>query len=209
MDVFILDINDPRYNTLTEISKLIIMEQTHLYLGKKSIGVSNTCMSCKIRSVSKDLSFPCCHYIGSIAQKSFPLLKYDQLPARCFKKGEECIVQFKNVGIHDLDKPNGIETLNGVSYFPQLHNTNFNSRLNVEGRIRALSKRRNAATDIIGIEDMKELKELFPYHTTTVVKGYLTKIPIEHCFVFAMRKGTRKINETGVIEDQNENEMEI
>lgn len=174
----VIDTSDERYKNLTEISKLVILEQLTLLESDKFNPKSKSCLSCKIRSINNDNSFPCSHYFYHKYGKNV-FIRYEDLSSVCFKK-DPILIPDRNYSRNDFIKPENVSVLNNVAYVKVYKNKNDNARKNVDQRRKRF---RNLVTQTMGFETELSMVNSNPLHNQTIKNGYICEAGINISFV--------------------------
>ena len=82
----IINNNDERYKSLTEFTKKVLKTQYEMMKEGKSNEENQYCMSCEIRKVNSNVSWPCSHLMKIRQRMRMKyLINYEDLPKMAYK----------------------------------------------------------------------------------------------------------------------------
>ena len=63
---YFVDKSDPKFNKLTGIAKIIIVEQMNMVFKDCKDNNGEKCTSCKIRKINPNEAYPCHHFLRKV-----------------------------------------------------------------------------------------------------------------------------------------------
>ena len=133
----IIDKSDEKFKSLTEFTKKVLKIQYEMMIEGKSNENNQYCVSCEIRKINSDVSWPCSHLMMTRQRMRMKyLINYEDLPKMALKSKRMNII-WSNKSINNIELPKEYTLMGIVVMNKQIHNTNVKPRNKVEYRRRS------------------------------------------------------------------------